>query len=272
MAVCNARRKRCKGCERRFTAEETQAGVENCPQCGQARGHCQAQAVTGSEKCRHHGGKSLKGIAHPNFQGRGHTKNFPKGLLDSYNRAMSDPDILNLKHEMATVHAVSEDTLRKINGGESADKWRLLKRYVKQYRNAADREGEEDAFDLIEQCVNDGSVDFAARTVVLKAVDQYRKLHDSTIKKMQATGGTFTGEQVLHLIMTFMLGVKRIVQDRSQLNAIADLYDSIVDASSRPVAEIGDGRGYTGDDEYGDDGAIPAEVVSGDPGLQRQEA
>lgn len=271
MALCNARQRRCKGCDRRYTAEETKAGVMACPDCGRERGHCGAQAVTGMEKCRHHGGKSLKGIAAPSWRGGVTSKHMPTRMLAAYQAAMDDPDYLSLRNEMGVIFSLMTDTLKQIDSGASGDKWKELKKAIRLYREAKDTDERMTRFDAIEKIVFDGIVDFNARMTVMKAAGEYRKMHDSVVKRQTAASGMFTGEQVLGLLMTLVLGVKNIVQDRKQLNAIADLYDRIVaQTSGAPVAER---RDDTGSDESDlNSRAIPAEIVSGDPGLQRQEA
>jgi hypothetical protein len=53
---------------------------------------CKAQAITGRHLCRHHGGKSLEGIANPNYKDGRYSRVMPKRLMDTYKRAANDGD------------------------------------------------------------------------------------------------------------------------------------------------------------------------------------
>ena len=62
-------------------------------------------------RCRMHGGKSLGGIASPNFKHGGYSKFLPVRLGDNYQEAMADPELLALRDDIALLDARVHDLM-----------------------------------------------------------------------------------------------------------------------------------------------------------------
>lgn len=62
-------------------------------------------------RCRLHGGKSLKGAAHPAFKHGRRSKSVPAQLTETYHRSLGDPELLNLSSEIALTDAMIDDIL-----------------------------------------------------------------------------------------------------------------------------------------------------------------
>lgn len=83
---------------------------------------CRALAMTGSVKCYHHGGMSLKGIAHPNFTEGYFSKAMPPMLRGAFLKAQADPDLLSLARRVALLDARLAEVLPKT--AEPGGDWR----------------------------------------------------------------------------------------------------------------------------------------------------
>ena len=75
-------------------------------------------AAMANGRCRMHGGTSLRGIAHPNYQGKGYSRYVPKPFGDVFARAVADPQILDLTPSVATQEAVIADLLLSLEGAD----------------------------------------------------------------------------------------------------------------------------------------------------------
>lgn len=104
---------------------------------------CKAWVIPGRDFCRIHGGKALRGIAHPGYghiaPGSGRlpgagSRFIPLQLAADYRRAKSDPARLSLIHEISLWHAREQQLLKRFDtthdaGASWADvdiAWRAL--------------------------------------------------------------------------------------------------------------------------------------------------
>jgi hypothetical protein len=69
-------------------------------------------------RCRRHGGKSLVGVAAPSFRGRGRSRYLPVKLREHYEESLSDPDLLSLRSQIATLEAFEKEVLQSLKDGD----------------------------------------------------------------------------------------------------------------------------------------------------------
>lgn len=75
--------------------------------------------MRGMEVCYHHGGKSLKGAAHPKFKDGLRSKHMPKFLKPAFSEALNDPELLDLSNSIAGQEALIVDLFESLDGGEA---------------------------------------------------------------------------------------------------------------------------------------------------------
>ena len=76
--------------------------------------------------CGLHGGKSLGGLASPVFKHGRYSKYVPSNLLEKYNQAADDPDLLSLRDEIRIVDARIMEELELLSDNESHQDWQTL--------------------------------------------------------------------------------------------------------------------------------------------------
>jgi hypothetical protein len=77
-------------------------GPQRCNATAKSTGkQCGRPVVPPTSKCRYHGGKSLRGIAHPRYTNGMHSKYLPTHLKADYKRAMEDAELLSLNSQLA---------------------------------------------------------------------------------------------------------------------------------------------------------------------------
>src|SRR5262245_50879761 len=74
-------------------------------------------------RCNLHGGKSLAGVAHPNFKTGRYSKYLPSQLTARYKLAEKDPQLLELIDEIALVNARLSSVLEGIKNGGDESAW-----------------------------------------------------------------------------------------------------------------------------------------------------
>ena len=122
---CARRLKTCRKCGRRFSKDERH--LWKCPACQTDR-HCLHDPASGlrGQPCHLHGGRSLKGAAHPSFKGKGFSKYLPAGLSAKFEEAQSDPNLLRLKDEAALLRLRQTELAARIGSEESGAAWAAL--------------------------------------------------------------------------------------------------------------------------------------------------
>lgn len=184
---------------------------------------CRRAATKGMEVCPIHGGKSLKGMASPVFKTGLHSKYMPKHLLDSYHEAFNDPELLNMRHDLALVEARLGELLQRVQSGESKTLWSDARKACDKLREAFANDnlgGVQVASEQLDRLIGEGLTDYAAWNEIHAIVEQRRKLVESEQKRLVAMNQMITAEQALMLMAAIQDIVSRHVTDRKALSEI----------------------------------------------------
>ncbi len=148
---------------------------------------CGAVAMKGRDKCKNHGGHSLKGIASPTFKDGKRSKymHLPEHLSARVGEYINDHKLIELRENIAVTDARLTDLYQRLSpdGG------------------AGDRENWAEIMSLFEQ---------------------RRKLVESESKRLKDSQQTITSEQFLTFIQFVLSVIKENVTDRQQLNKISE--------------------------------------------------
>lgn len=185
---------------------------------------CKNPPVTGSRRCRMHGGPTPRGRALPQTTHGRYSKDLPTRLAARYQEAQADPDLLNLNDEIRLTYALLVDALKGIDTGESGRLWRSLKA---EWDALKDAQREKDSaaiaqhLNAIGSLITRGLADYAARVEVLDIIDRRRKLVESEGKRRQAMQQMITAERAMLLISAIVDVVMRHVDDPATRAAIS---------------------------------------------------
>lgn len=190
----------------------------------QSGNQCKRHAAPGKSVCVMHGGKSLVGVASPQFRSGKFSKYIPERLLERYQEAQDDPDLLALRQEVALIDARLLDLLGRVDTGESGTLWRKAQELLIEFREASDeKDGIEQQRCLaeLEQTIGDGVSDYTAWDEVYRAITQRQKLTESERKRLVELKQVITNERAMVLIANLSDIIRRHVTDRDTLSAIA---------------------------------------------------
>ena len=150
-----------------------------------------------------HGGKSLRGPAHPNYKDGKYSKVLPQRLRGSYEEAINDADLLRLKSEIALSDVRRQDLMSQLDKGSHDDFIEQLNHIRRELKGAAFasdtatvRSLSKDLDTLMEEKRPDGSV----WRDLIEIEDHKRKLVESERKRMVELGHLLTMEQSLFLL------------------------------------------------------------------------
>ena len=199
--------------------------LPNTQQCGadtKTGKPCEATAMPNG-RCRRHGGKSLSGIAHPNYQGKGKSKYLPERMRGTYEAALDDPELLVLRNDIAIIDARLYDLLQRVDSGESGKLWRdaqFAYYELLEAMRAQDVKLINSAVARIGRCLDSGVDDYTAWDEVTKAIHQRKGLAESERKRLIEARQMISVEQAMMLLTALLTTIKEHVKDTNALSAI----------------------------------------------------
>lgn len=182
---------------------------------------CGNTAVLANGRCRMHGGKMPVGAALPQFKTGRYSKYLPERLMERYQQAAADPELLALRDEIALIDARLNDLLSRVEAGEAGVLWENTRKAWLSYLRKRDTPQEHEAQSLLDELIERGANEYQAWAEVHVIIEQRRKLSESEQKRLVAMRQMVTSEQAMMLIVALQDAVKRHVTDRAVLAAIA---------------------------------------------------
>jgi ADP-ribose pyrophosphatase YjhB (NUDIX family) len=192
---------------------------------------CKRHAVTGSTKCKFHGGASLVGIASPSFKTGRYSKDLPTRLAARYAEAISDASLLELRDEIGLMGVRLGELLGRVDTGESTQRWQTLQIAYVNLQDAARRTDPlafRVALNALGSAIEAGSQDYHTWREIMELIEQRRKLVDSEHKRLVAMSQMITAEQAMVLLSVVTDTVRKHVSDPAALAAIASDFRSII--------------------------------------------
>jgi hypothetical protein len=99
--------------------------VQRCKTTGMP---CKKLAVNGYDVCGTHGGLTPRGTASVHYQGKGHSRNLPTRLADKYQEAISNPELLSLRSDIALLDVRIAETIENIDTGPIGRLWGAVRK------------------------------------------------------------------------------------------------------------------------------------------------
>ena len=173
--------------------------------------------------CYMHGGKTPKGIASPQFKNGRYSKYLPQGLLEKYHESVADPELLNMRHEIAICDARLSELLKRSDTGEAGRLWEQAQTANDNLQKAMDDENYGAVAlqcRILDRLIGEGLTDYEAWHEIAQLLEQRRKLAESEQKRLVAMQQTITSEEAMTLVMALTQSVRRYVHDPATLNSI----------------------------------------------------
>lgn len=216
----------------------------NCQQCNaQAKStgeRCQNPAVTGSTKCRLHGGKTPKGADLPQFKHGRYSKHMPEGLLQAYEDAKADPELLSVRQDIALVDTLIAGLLPNLDTGESGKAWSEMRKLVQNAQKAYHNEDMGNMFVAFEDM--NGIIDrrllhYETEKEIRGQLDQRRKLVETEQKISLQGERAISAEQLMTLMTAILQVITSVVTDDKQRWAIAKGIDTLISGERVELAK-----------------------------------
>jgi hypothetical protein len=185
-----------------------------CEAKNRAGEQCRRHATPGRNVCRMHGGKTPRGIASPNFRTGRYSKDLPSRLLDGFEKALADAELVDLRRELALTDVEISETLRAMEETPAADIWTDLKLAATMFQRAQANQDLEEmtaALDLMFKTIDRGVEANKHWVKVDRLIERRRRLVESETKRELAISQELTYESVTTLFAALTQAVRESV-------------------------------------------------------------
>ena len=192
---------------------------------------CKRRVTPGKEVCRMHGGKTPTGIALPQTKHGRYSKVLPTRMLERYNAAITDPELLNLSAEIAVVDSRLSDLLIRVESGDAGEIWDKLSKAKDKYRDAslkADIAEMGAQLDAMISLIERGAADVAAWREIHGVLEQRRRLVESERKRLVEQEQMLTLHEAMTMFQAMAAAVKSNVSDRDALGRIQAEWEKLI--------------------------------------------
>jgi len=231
--LCSAQRNSCRKCDYRYPAAEN--ALFKCPTCGEPR-FCTNRGPAG-KRCRYHGGKSLSGVQAGAYRTGRYSKAMPERLLARYEAASRDPELLNVRQDIALLDSRISDLLGRVDVPGSGQIFKQAREAFRGFRDALERNDTETTrihLQTLDRLLTQGAGDYAAWEEIRQNLDQRRKLVDTEMRRQEKMGQIVTAEQLVAFLNSVASIAKRVIRDPEVLSEFtAQVLDLGVSAHTR---------------------------------------
>lgn len=186
-----------------------------------------------------HNGGALKGAGHPSFKHGRYSKYLPARLLDRYEAARDDPNLLAMDDEIGLIDARLGDLIKRADSGESGQIWIAVRSYYRDFdkhRVSGDVKNMQLALDKLEATIERGVADHAIWTEIGQAIDRRARLVDQERKRLDQLEHSMTVDDAMALLRTIDDVLRRNVTDPKTLSNIAGELGQLVTIDAKPLA------------------------------------
>lgn len=181
---------------------------------------CTNPPMHGRTRCRMHGGATPIGIAAPSYKHGRYSTSIPARLAATYETGLDDPQLLELREEIALIDARLAEVLREIDGLGDSAKWADAKKAWITYQYAPNVTLKAKAQADLEFLIDQGANQHAAWAALQNLIEQRRKLVESEHKRLVQAQQTISAEQAMALVGGLLGIMKQHIHDRATLSAI----------------------------------------------------
>ena len=169
---------------------------------------CGNDCVPGFEVCDKHGGLTPSGANSPNFKHGRYSKHLPHGLLQNFNESLGDPELLDLRHDVALLDAVILEILEQMQTAPDAAKaWDSMRKALEMLETAFAKADVVRVQRLIQRMwaiTNAQSRYHAARKEMVETMGQKRQTVAEITRAETAKQRVFTVAEVATLVAAFV--------------------------------------------------------------------
>lgn len=204
---------------------------------------CGRKAELGRKFCKFHGGRVGVGPDNPNYRHGKYSKYLPTRMLEKYHESLSDPDLLNLREQIAVVDARLAELFQSLDRGESGHWLRRLQqthRALQRAQRLDDLAAQKRHFTEMEHLVTEGSTLSHTWDDIVYMQNHRRRLVDTERKRLEAIQGSIPASRAVAFAMAVVAVIRKHVTDKQ---ALQNVQRDIAALLSRRESDINEVQG-----------------------------
>jgi hypothetical protein len=186
---------------------------------------CAKNAMVGRERCRNHGGAQKRGAAHHLTTTGRYSRSMPVKLAASFDAALKDAALLELREDVALSTADVEEALRRLDRDESGALWlrlRKRKRELVKARSEGDHAEQAAALNDILQMIERGATDAEQMRELRAAMNHRKAFVEAERRRLMDAHQVVTIERFMVFVGAISAVVQREVTSREHRARILD--------------------------------------------------
>ena len=195
-------------------------------------------------RCRIHGGPSPKGIASPNYQGKGWSRYMPEPWLPMHKESQEDPDLLNMVQDIKLRDVRVKQLLQKMGTGDVGktwlamrEEWEKLQRSLRVADPKEQKRRVGEHVTAISVLINRGSAEAEAWDELLDVSEQRTRIIERHTKQQIVVGALVAMEDAMTDYQAMAMAVKVTVENTDlKRTTPEDLLRAIATQFARVVA------------------------------------
>ena len=192
---------------------------------------CKNTAEPGKKVCYMHGGLTPSGPASPNYKHGRYSKYLPAAMLDKYTEAQKDPDLLNLRDEIALNDVLIKQLISKLPDGGGSKSWKEVRAAWHELTEAVrdnDQDKQTELLRKLNDIITKGAQEAEVWNDLITSMDNRRKLTASEAKRLTDMQQYITSEKAIALVYAILDIIRRNVEDKNTLSLIATQVRALV--------------------------------------------
>jgi len=168
-------------------------------------------------RCSFHGGKSLSGHAHPNYQGKGYSVVLGSARGQKLERLLESGQLVSVREELAVANVMHADLLIELEsieaGGATFEDLRDSFAEIEQAVLKSDAHETARTLKVHSSLLGSGLQAIALREEIRKSGDHIARLAKVERQRLETIEDTMTSQQVLGILSHFTDIVRQTVDD-----------------------------------------------------------
>lgn len=163
------------------------------------------------------------GTDSPQYKGKGRSRHIPQALVQAYDEAREDTELLAIRDDIAVTEVLLQSALSRLESRESGKAWGLIKKSVDGLQKAFANENYGECMVVVQamrDVIDENVAHFAAEQEVRDNFELMLKLKQGERKRLTDMQQMVTSERATMLISALLDAVRRNVNDSGTLNAI----------------------------------------------------
>lgn len=185
---------------------------------------CKQTAIKDNGRCRHHGGKSLKGKDSGTFKNGKYSRSLPDNVAERFEEVRDDEHLTDLREEIALIETRVHEVLTALDAEDSAELWEDIEKHFEKFqvaRDTGDNQGMAEQLRYLENLIEKGAEQRSKWREIGELVDMKRRLVDSERRREKALQAYVPMEDFVMSMHTVDEILRRHVDDPETMREIA---------------------------------------------------